>query len=324
MQTVIQDRGCCRGTVRQCPRRRRRAFTLVELLVVIAIIGVLVALLLPAVQAAREAARRSQCSNNLKQIGLAFHNYHDTHQVFPPAFINVGPNWHWGWGAFILPYVEQGPLHDALAPGDNSQGVTQEEGPNAQPELQTRLGVYRCPSDVNARATNIHWTWNGEFGLSNYVINEAAVPWAPPPGNAFARAGTPASFSTISDGTSNTILIGERASRDHVAAQWHGRRGTTAMCGFRANYPPNTRCPTLSDCTGGACIRYPLSSEHPGGVQIVLFDGSVRFLSETIEALVFGNCDTGPDHTPWLTPSMQDVVYLKLYNPRDNMPVGDF
>jgi prepilin-type N-terminal cleavage/methylation domain-containing protein len=316
MQSLIEGRG-------RHPRRIRGAFTLVELLVVIAIIGVLVALLLPAVQAAREAARRSQCSNNLKQMGLAFHNYHDTHKVFPPAFINVGPNWHWGWGSFILPYIEQGPLHDVLAPGDNSRGVTQNDGPNARPELQTRLGVYRCPSDANARATNIHRTWNGEFGLSNYVINEAASPWIPAPGTAFARAGSPASFSTIIDGSSNTLLVGERASRDHVAAQWMGRRGTTAMCGFRANYPPNTRCPNLSDCDGGPCIRYPLSSEHPGGVQVVMFDGAVRFISETIEAVVFGNCETGPDHEGWLNP-MRDVIYLKLYNPRDNMPVGNF
>src|SRR4026207_1557814 len=94
----------------------RRAFTLVELLVVIAIIGILVALLLPAVQAAREAARRMQCGNNLKQIGLALHNYNDTYKVFPSGFMYHGiPTQEcWGWGALILPFVEQAPLHNQI------------------------------------------------------------------------------------------------------------------------------------------------------------------------------------------------------------------
>ena len=112
----------------QCPRR---GFTLVELLVVIAIIGLLVGLLLPAVQAVREAARRSQCTNNLKQIGLALQNYHDSQGVFPPGYIDRNPNPAstpdndlgpgWGWAAFLLPYLEQGNLYNQI---NFSQGVT--------------------------------------------------------------------------------------------------------------------------------------------------------------------------------------------------------
>ncbi|MDQ3331585.1 MAG: DUF1559 domain-containing protein, partial [Planctomycetota bacterium] len=139
--------------------RPRRGFTLIELLVVIAIIAVLIALLLPAVQQAREAARRAQCQNNLKQIGLALHNYHDVSNQFPMAFIRastVANTEGWGWGAMILPQLEQGNLFDRL-------GVTQYRLTDVlaglKPDLasvqdrttifQTRLPVYICPSDSN-------------------------------------------------------------------------------------------------------------------------------------------------------------------------------
>src|SRR5947209_4688707 len=158
-----------RGTVRQMPSAcylfafhshkgflmrsasARRAFTLIELLVVIAIIAVLVGLLLPAVQKVREAAARSQCANNLKQIGLALHSYHDANNCFPPGYIDgnknrnstpdndVGPGW--GWAAFLLPYIEQGNVYNQI---NFSQGVGL--GSNtAMPQIA--LKIYQCPSD---------------------------------------------------------------------------------------------------------------------------------------------------------------------------------
>jgi len=130
------------------PRRFQRAgFTLIELLVVITIIGILIALLLPAVQAAREAARRMSCTNNLKQIGLAIHTYHDAYRLFPQGYINQ-PALHeaWGWTVFILPYLEQKPLHDRL--DVNDRRLTDLMTDVAElPLLQIRLEVYRCPSD---------------------------------------------------------------------------------------------------------------------------------------------------------------------------------
>src|SRR6187551_794481 len=124
----------------------RRAFTLVELLVVIAIIGVLVALLLPAVQSAREASRRIKCSNNLKQIGLAMHNYHDTHLAFP-AGARVLNNL--SWNVFILPHLEQQALYSQCDQGTGAfNGGTNQEGPNKNILAVTRLNAYLCPSSV--------------------------------------------------------------------------------------------------------------------------------------------------------------------------------
>lgn len=138
--------------------QRKQGFTLVELLVVIAIIGILVALLLPAVQAAREAARRMQCSNNLKQLGVALHNYHDTHKSMPPGFLpkrnangaktnNVNL---WAWGALVLPFMEQQALHDKLNVGNNHlELISSTAGPGTLKEvMQQAIPSFRCPSDV--------------------------------------------------------------------------------------------------------------------------------------------------------------------------------
>jgi prepilin-type N-terminal cleavage/methylation domain-containing protein len=131
------------------PSSPRRGFTLVELLVVIAIIGVLVALLLPAVQAAREAARRMQCGNNLKQLGLAVHNYHDTFLVFPPQMMNVDTNndRRWGWGAVTLPFIEQKALWEQISSNGGKQIPVASTLIGGVPLLRSRLAAHLCPSD---------------------------------------------------------------------------------------------------------------------------------------------------------------------------------
>ncbi|MHC2066476.1 DUF1559 family PulG-like putative transporter [Bremerella sp. T1] len=210
--------------------RSHRGFTLVELLVVIAIIGVLIALLLPAVQQAREAARRMQCSNNLKQLGLAMHNYHDTFQSFPSGYIHISTSdnkGHWTWSALILPYVELGNVSDVLQVGrvNASDALTAN-----QAVMQGSYDAFRCPSDTGPDVSNtskcagcaIENAGGTNLGLSktNYVaVNNSAYVRANQATN-FANGTTGATgifyrdsdtrMRDITDGTSNTLMVAER------------------------------------------------------------------------------------------------------------------
>lgn len=207
---------------------RRFGFTLIELLVVIAIIAILIALLLPAVQQAREAARRSQCKNNLKQIGLALHNYHDTHGAFPPSGI-VGPlsnnNYdpHSGkmfsWVCMILPYVDQAPLYNQF---DFDRSVLDQ--PN-EPQ-DTPLTVMICPSDVGGGGVFQHSTLtnNKRFRKGNYAAMVSPVHVETQ--NRFPGAlAMSSSFARLTDGSSNTIMVSEVRARNHNEDQ----RGVWAL-----------------------------------------------------------------------------------------------
>jgi len=262
---------------------RRRAFTLVELLVVIAIIGILIALLLPAVQAAREAARRSQCTNNLKQIGLALHNYHDTHKSFCPGWMIDTPAGGrpsgYGFAVFLMPFMEQQTLYDALDPQRYNLWTTAHNtdptlGP-LQDLLQTQVMGMRCPSDnshdlnknVDGYATAVanYVCCRGFFRLS-CAVNSAN-------NNGLLYGLSKKKFRDILDGTTNTFAAGEKA-RPNGAANWAGPGGlgTAANVGsstsHKLNHPSNNNA---------------FSSKHPGGANFVMCDGSVRFISETIE-----------------------------------------
>ena len=291
-----------------------RGFTLVELLVVIAIIGILIALLLPAVQAAREAARRSQCSNNMKQIGLAIHNYHDSHKKFPPGYMGDPPNnpggcgqvHHdrpgWGWAAYILPYMEQGSLYDQLAISGTKKAVcstptgAQDDPAVGDPALQdTLISGYRCPSAVDPDLNPSRDTANnGDHGTSNYA-GVAGVDWTGVDGNglkAIFGDGTVyvASFRDFQDGTSNTFAVGEKFGNRTPA-------GDPVLSNFVEYYgaiwvgiPPDTRAattvgrlaPTGTYAVNGDSIN-AFASLHPGGAQFLLGDGHVRFVSENAD-----------------------------------------
>ncbi len=221
-------------------KRPAQGFTLIELLVVIAIIAVLVALLLPAVQQAREAARRGQCRNNLKQIGIAMHNYHDSSLTLPPGWISDLNNGNrWGWAVMIFPQLEQQPLFNSLGgmAGTNGSGAAAIGFGATMPSLpmpnvlQTNIPVFRCPSDASAANVIpplLAGMWNisapptantTNFGRSSYpgvlgsVLNAAVVPTTSNGvGNGAFSQNSKRNFSNFLDGLSQTFLVGERKS----------------------------------------------------------------------------------------------------------------
>jgi prepilin-type N-terminal cleavage/methylation domain-containing protein/prepilin-type processing-associated H-X9-DG protein len=326
--------------VRQRPGASRPGFTLVELLVVIAIIGVLVALLLPAVQAARESARRAQCSNNLKQLGLAVHNYHDTYLVFPPQMLNINTNndRRWGWGAVTLPFVEQGGLHDQLKPNGGGQVPVATTLYNGVPLLRTRVAVHNCPSDSSSMPTNqfhpsvaASGTADNWYSKSNYVCNQQIMRYRAGFGGECFR------MAEVTDGTTNTLLIGERRlnvnkpKRFPGSIIWGTAQGTGDSSNvFHAAHPINTpsNCNDFdADGNDNTRTRFAASSAHPGGAQFAMTDGSVRFVSQTIPlnpaataralANTGNGCTTGTDTGPgW--------VYNNLCAKDDAQVIGNF
>ncbi len=263
--------------------RSQRGFTIVELLTVIAIVTVLLALLTPSIVQTQEDARRTQCRNRLKQLGLGLHNYHDTHVCFPPGWTNhfdaPGSGTRFGWLVFLTPYMDQAPLYQKL---EFNRQIAE---PKAL--FQTKLAGLRCPSDSTADANPLR----GNFGTSNYSGNfgdKAAGRWAPGglaefwPGQPATPTKTSGVFylnskvriRDMSDGTTNCMMAGER-SVTSGAGIWMGVRGN------------DNEDDQVTDSSFGNEINSgygAFSSRHPGGSQIVLGDGSVRFVSEKIQS----------------------------------------
>ena len=248
--------------------KKRIGFTLVELLVVIAIIGILIALLLPAVQAAREAARRMSCSNNLRQMGIGLHHYHLTHKCFPPG--GIEPRWkvpggrQYAWSALLLPFVEQKPLHAQI---DFNQGFDAEDNEEA---AATLLSVYVCPSVPNGSELV-----DGR-GPSHYGgLYGEAIPPNPTDGSWTAQNGTMfydrvVKIRDIRDGTSSTVMISEDSAWKD--GQWINGLNIFDQK-YAINYVPDN--PMF--------FENEIRSEHPGGANGLFCDGSVHFLSEALE-----------------------------------------
>jgi len=284
--------------------RRNTGFTLVELLVVITIIGILIALLLPAVQAAREAARRMQCANNLKQFGLALHNYHQAMGRFPP-----GASWAAGSGGmglglhvFILPYIEQQAVYDELYETENAYHV---------PLGQQVADVFTCPSDgkhpYDRFSPEMKWRTTNYRGIAGAGRDGNLVPLGDSQCGDYYTDGVffPYSHTRITDildGSSNTMAVGEATFELRLWTKGAFFEGSPEdkVCVFTAknirwpmNSDPEVLC--YMDCTGSRTCLFNDSyfgSRHPGGAQFAFADGSTHFISETIDFIVFQDLAT--------------------------------
>ena len=284
----------CHSHQQRISQVRRPGFTLIELLVVIAIIAILMALLLPAIQQTREAARRTQCKNNLAQFSLAIQNYEASFEMLPPGTVNPdGPiqnlpvGYHMSWIAQILPMMEQTHVFRAI---DFTESAYSESNARVR---QTQIKVLKCPSDykpvyqIEGVGTVIASSYAGSFGGEDTAITSES--------NGLLFLNSSVTREQIRDGSANTILLGEKSfPRQTADLGWMSgtaatlrntgvpiNRGWDVMNFFsRTQTEPPT--PPTPFATGG------FSSLHSGGANFALADGSVRFVSESIDMTTFG------------------------------------
>lgn len=292
-------------------RRRpsRSGFTLIELLVVIAIIAVLIGLLLPAVQQARESARRTQCTNNLKQLGLALHNYHDNFNALPPGWIGVTGNAAntegisgFGWAMHLLPFVDQGALYSQLNPNRSCFSTT-----DNSLALRTMIPAYRCPSDPSTDFWNLAEEGNpsnilanlptanyvASFGTQGYedLCEAAPFPAAQCRGDGLFYHNSSTRLRDITDGSSNTVMVGEHRTDTRPSTivatglEWHstwvglvagGEEAPARFLGV-SDHTPNHPSLHIDD----------YSSWHAGGVHFLFADGRVRLVNENVDYRLF-------------------------------------
>ena len=292
---------------------RNVGFTLVELLVVIAIIGILVALLLPAIQAARESARRTQCANNLKQVGIALHNYHESFKTFPYGWDNRGT----GWTLHLLPFVELNSIYSTIHFQESGPG-NWDSGSENQVACETVIAVYRCPSmpleehlDYNGIANRVPGSYRGCSGSesSSDDASTIAIPGTKSlehlKQNGVFYACSSVRFPDVSDGTSNSIFVGESRtdpdfSKDGQGMDfWYvgspqadpcacdGGTGGTEFTEFVGSTLAPMNAFIKRPDVSGYLMELSFGSYHPAGAHFLMGDGNVRFIQDSIDPTVY-------------------------------------
>lgn len=289
---------------------KKRGFAFVELLVIVGLIAFVMALLLPAIERARQDARQVQCKNNLKQLGLALHNYHDTFRLFPPGWVSKegapGAGARIGWQTFILPFIDQAPMYNQI----NFNGPPHDRDGKPQALFQTFLMAYRCPVDPAPELNPLR----GEYATSNYSGNYGDVParlcplglgdfWpgvvvAPMRSRGIFARNSSVGMRDITDGTSNTFLVGERSFAS----------GAGIWVGVTDNAHEDDALTDTSHRSRPNAGWSSYSSRHPGGIHMLMCDGAVRFVLDTIDS----------------KPAPEMGIFQKIGCKNDGQVIGDF
>ena len=292
-------------------KRSLHGFTIVELLIVVAIIGVLIGLLLPAIQSAREAGRRATCQNHLHQLGIALQGFHSSHEYFPAGYLATAQNYwypHWSWSSYVLPYLEEGSAYKALGVESRQFGNGVMLAP-ATADTQRPMSLFACPSDLGNVLNDqkdLHGKSNYRGVMGNITMLAFDYPTAMTE-NGVIYMNSNISIGKITDGSSRTLIVGECTlsglNPSHNGAIWAGMHGSVDISisvGQETILVSDAMWWINSDpnwCINGIGLQ-AFGSNHPGGASFCFADGSIHFLRTEIDGTTLENLAARNDGMP--------------------------